>query len=86
MSSVKKGNKVYITRRVLSSGTELLKKAGCQLTEWPHDNAVPRDELLKGVAGVDAIFCLFPDQIDKAVLDAAGEYSFFFLCHTSRFR
>lgn len=58
MSSVKRrGNKVYITQRVLSSGIELLKKAGCQITEWPHDNAVPRDELLKSVAGVDAIFC-----------------------------
>lgn len=73
MSSVKIANKVYITQRVLSSGIELLKKAGCQITEWPHNNAVPRDELLKRVAGVDAIFCLFPDQIDKAVLDAAGE-------------
>lgn len=73
MSSVK-GSKVYITRRVPSGGIKLLEEAGCQLKQWAHDDAVPSDELLKGVSGVDAIFCLLSDKIDKAVLDAAGEY------------
>lgn len=71
MSSVK-GSKVYITRRVPSGGIKLLEEAGCQLKQWAHDDAVPSDELLKGVSGVDAIFCLLSDKIDKAVLDAAG--------------
>jgi glyoxylate reductase len=35
-------------------------------------DAISRDELLKRVAGVDAIVCLLTDAIDAAVLDAAG--------------
>ena len=73
MSSAK-GSKVYITRRVPPGGIKLLKEAGCQLIEWSNDEGVPRDELLKGVAGVDAIYCLLSDKIDNAVLEAAGEY------------
>jgi glyoxylate reductase len=34
--------------------------------------AIPREELLQRVRGVDAIVCLLTDTIDAAVLDAAG--------------
>ncbi|CAO3586728.1 unnamed protein product [Absidia cylindrospora] len=37
-----------------------------------EDCAMPREELLTSVKGVDAIFCLLTDRIDKTVLDAAG--------------
>ena len=63
--------KVYVTRRVPQKGVELLA-AECDVTQWDHDDPVPREELLHNVQGKDALFCLLTDKIDKAVLDAAG--------------
>lgn len=62
---------VYVTRLVPQRGIELLSEC-CSISQWKSDNPVPRDELLKNVANVDALFCLLTDKIDKAVLDAAG--------------
>lgn len=39
---------------------------------WENDDPIPRDELLKRVKGVDAIFCLLTEKIDAELLDAAG--------------
>jgi glyoxylate/hydroxypyruvate reductase len=33
---------------------------------------VPREELLKSVAGKDGIYCTLCDKIDKELLDSAG--------------
>lgn len=43
-----------------------------QLDYWENDDPIPRDELLKRVKGVDAIFCLLTEKIDAELLDAAG--------------
>ena len=64
--------KVFITRRVPEVGESLLKSQ-CEVTQWDKDEAIPKDELLCGVKGVDALFCLLSDKIDVEVLDAAGE-------------
>ena len=64
--------KVYITREIPQEGVEVLKEH-CDLTHWDSNcHAVPRDELIKNIAGVDGLFCLLTDKIDDAVLDAAG--------------
>jgi len=63
--------KVYVTRQVQSEAVELLKKK-CSVEMWASDEAVPREELLAKVKGVDAIFCTLNDEIDEEVLDAAG--------------
>ena len=68
------GRKVFVTRRVPDEGVEMLKAAGCMVTQWDSDSVIPRDELVRGVHGCDAIFCLLTDSIDKHVLDAAGAY------------
>jgi len=39
---------------------------------WPGDEAIPRAELLRRVAGKDALICVLSDRIDDEVLDAAG--------------
>jgi glyoxylate reductase len=39
---------------------------------WPGDDAIPRGELLKRVAGRDALICVLSDRIDDEVLAAAG--------------
>lgn len=65
--------KVFVTRRVPISGINLLKER-CELSQWDREEQIPRDELLRGVQGVDALFCLLTDKIDKEVLDKAGLY------------
>lgn len=62
---------VYVTRLVPQKGIESLSEE-CNISQWTSDNPVPRDELMKNVADVDALFCLLTDKIDKVVLDAAG--------------
>ena len=42
------------------------------IEQWNCDDLVPRNELLKGVTGKDALFCLLTDKINAEVLDAAG--------------
>ena len=63
--------KVYVTRRIPQSGLELLA-ARCEVTQWDSDDPVPLDQLVRNVKGVDALFCLLTDAINKEVLDAAG--------------
>jgi len=70
------GRKVFVTRRVPREGVDLLKSAGCVVTQWDSDAAIPRDELMKGVRGCDALFCLLTERVDKQVLDAAGSFCF----------
>ena len=65
--------KVFVTRRVPTSGITLLKER-CEVSQWDREEQIPRDELLRGVQGVDALFCLLTDKIDKEVLDKAGLY------------
>ena len=66
------GRKVFVSRRVPQQGVDMLKSAGCVVTQWDSDAPVPRDELVKGVHDCDALFCLLTDRIDKQILDAAG--------------
>jgi glyoxylate reductase len=62
---------VLLTRRVPSSVLEPLE-AQHDLDVWPGNSAMPRDELLKRVAGREALICVLTDRIDDEVLDAAG--------------
>ena len=54
-------------------GIKILKEAGCELTFWDSDEAIPDEELVKNVPGIDALFCLLTDKIDNNVLEAAGK-------------
>ena len=63
--------KVYVTRRVPQDGLEILRPH-CEITQWDSEKPVPRDELIRQVAGKDALFCLLTDKIDVDVLNTAG--------------
>ncbi|XP_050411723.1 glyoxylate reductase/hydroxypyruvate reductase [Patella vulgata] len=63
--------KVYVTRLVPQPGIDILEKE-CELTFWKSDEAIPQEELLKNVRGVDGLFCMLTDQINKEVIEAAG--------------
>ncbi|XP_059163442.1 glyoxylate reductase/hydroxypyruvate reductase-like [Physella acuta] len=63
--------KVCVTRKVHDEAIALLKEH-CDLDIWDSEEVIPKDELLKKVKGVAAIFCTISDIIDAEVLDAAG--------------
>ncbi|KAK4873745.1 hypothetical protein RN001_013105 [Aquatica leii] len=65
---------VYVTRDIGPEALAVLKKH-CNVTMWHEPmNPVPRDELIKNIAGKDALLCLLTDTIDVDVLNAAGPY------------
>ena len=67
---------IYVTRKVPERGVELLRQ-GCRVTQWDQDDPVPRDVLLRNIKGVDALFCLLTDKIDKEIIDEAGAWFLF---------
>lgn len=60
-----------MTRQLPSSVLARLAQA-CEVDLHAGAGAIGRDELLKRVAGKDALVCLLTDTIDDAVLAAAG--------------
>jgi glyoxylate reductase len=62
---------VLVTRRLPSSVLARLE-AACDLDLHTDPSAIAREDLLRRVAGKDALVCLLTDTIDGAVLDAAG--------------
>ncbi|XP_022823130.1 glyoxylate reductase/hydroxypyruvate reductase [Spodoptera litura] len=63
---------VFVTRNDMpQGGIDLLKKE-CDVKMSSHPSTMPREELLKAIAGVSGIFCSLTDRIDREVLDAAG--------------
>lgn len=64
--------KVYITRRIPNEAIELLQKH-FDVEINPLDRVLLRGELLEKVKGRDAVLCLLTDNIDKDIIEAAGE-------------
>jgi lactate dehydrogenase-like 2-hydroxyacid dehydrogenase len=62
---------VFVTRIIRDKGLDLLKEF-CDAELWPGELPPSRESLLEKVRGVDGLLCLLTDQIDAAVLDAAG--------------
>jgi glyoxylate reductase len=63
--------RTLVTRKLPSSVIARLEAAS-DVDLYVDAAAISREELLRRVAGVDAIVCLLTDAIDAAVLDAAG--------------
>ncbi|XP_078062188.1 glyoxylate reductase/hydroxypyruvate reductase-like isoform X1 [Mustelus asterias] len=65
--------KVFVTRRIPKEGLKVLSESGiCNIQQWDSDEPVPKEELLKGIAGAHGLFCMLTDKIDDEVLQAAG--------------
>ncbi|CAD0202447.1 unnamed protein product [Chrysodeixis includens] len=63
---------VFVTRADMpESGIEMIRRE-CNVKLWNRSSPVPREEFLKLVPGVNAIYCCLTDKIDKELLDAAG--------------
>ncbi len=62
--------KVYVTRRIPEIGLKILRER-CDVVYRDEVPPPTREELLKAVEDVDAIYCTLNERIDREVLDRA---------------
>ncbi len=62
---------VLVTRPIMEEPTRILRER-CDVTIHENEFGIPRDELLKVVAGRDAIITMLTEQVDAEFLEAAG--------------
>lgn len=63
--------KVFITRRIPQVVIDRVAEH-CDVDFFDSDDVIPRDELLRRVAGVDGVISLLTEKVDAEFLDAAG--------------
>ena len=63
--------KVFITRNIPDQPLQRAKDL-FDVEQWEDDWNIPRDELLKRVAGKDGLMTLLTEKVDGELLDAAG--------------
>jgi glyoxylate reductase len=63
--------KVFITRNIPDQPLRRCKEL-FDVEQWEDDWNIPRDELLKRVAGKDGLMTLLTEKVDGELLDAAG--------------
>jgi glyoxylate reductase len=63
--------RVFVARRIRPEGLDLLS-AHADIDLWPEELPPERSELLRRVAGVDAVLSMLTDRVDDEFLDAAG--------------
>ncbi len=64
-------SRVVVTGRVPDAAVEKLRAAH-EVDAWPGPESISREELLRRVAGADAVVSLLTERIDAELLDAAG--------------
>ncbi len=61
--------KVYVTRRLLPAGHEILDKS-CDVEVNEQDQAPTKAEIIRKTKGKDGLLCLLTDTIDQETMDA----------------
>ncbi|MEI8213783.1 MAG: D-glycerate dehydrogenase [Planctomycetota bacterium] len=64
--------KIFVTRRIPSSGLERLQTQ-FEVKVWERDDPPPREILLEQVRGCDALLTMLSDRVDGELMDAAGK-------------
>ncbi|MGQ1798898.1 2-hydroxyacid dehydrogenase [Kocuria oceani] len=64
-------SRVVVTGRVPDAAVEKLRAAH-EVDAWPGPQSIDREELLRRVAGADAVVSLLTERVDAELLDAAG--------------
>lgn len=66
--------KIFVTRGLPESAIQMLIDEFGQesVSVFPEDRVIHRDELLKGVPGIDALLPILTETIDEELLEAAG--------------
>ncbi len=62
---------VLVTRPIMEEPTSILRER-CDVTIHENEFGIPRDELLKVIAGRDAIITMLTEQVDAEFLERAG--------------
>jgi glyoxylate reductase len=62
---------VLVTRPIMEEPTRILRER-CDVTIHENEFGIPRDELLKLVAGRQAIITMLTEKVDAELLDSAG--------------
>ena len=66
-------SRVFVSRSIPEAGLRLVAEAvDVDMDLWQEDRPVPREELLRRVAGVAGLLSMITDRIDDELLDAAG--------------
>lgn len=65
--------KIFITRKIVDTGIELLREQGYQVEIWDKDFPMPYDLLLEKAKTVDGLICMLSDNIDKHLLDSCPD-------------
>lgn len=65
--------KVAVTGKIPKPGLDILRRAGHEVDAWDSEEQQPRSDLLKQVAGADALLTLLTEKVDEELLDAAGD-------------
>ncbi|MFC4904347.1 2-hydroxyacid dehydrogenase [Kocuria oceani] len=64
-------SRVVVTGQVPDAAVEKLRAAH-EVDAWPGPQSIDREELLRRVAGADAVVSLLTERVDAELLDAAG--------------
>ena len=62
---------VYVTRKILEPGLSMLSRE-CKVTLNTKSTPPSKAEIIRNIAGKDAILCTVSDRIDSQIIDAAG--------------
>ena len=62
---------VLVTRPIMGEPTRILRER-CDVTIHENEFGIPRDELLKVVAGREAIITMLTEKVDAELLESAG--------------
>ena len=74
-ANMARNHQVLVTRKIPQSGLTLLNSVGAKITQWDRDDPIPRDVMMEKARGMDALFVLLTDKVDKELLDHCGRYS-----------
>jgi glyoxylate reductase len=62
--------KVFINKSIQDTALQLLRDAGCEVTQWIEDRDLTKDELIKHCQGIDILFIAGRSKIDKEFLNS----------------
>jgi glyoxylate reductase len=63
--------RVFVTRAIPPAAADLLR-ASAEVAVWPEDRPIPRELLLREIAGIDGLVSMITERIDDELLAAAG--------------
>jgi len=63
---------VFVTRKIMESGRELLQSAGIEVTEWKENRELTQEELIAHCLQHDALLSIGPDKLDAYFLESCS--------------